>query len=124
MFSLLQKEISSFLNSLIGYIVIIVFLTTIGLFMWVFSGDFNVIDDGFSNIDTLFIMAPWVFMFLIPAVTMLSFADEKKAGTIELLLTKPLSDLQIILPKYFAGVLLVIFSILPTLIYFISVYKL
>ena len=81
----------------------VVFITTIGLFMWVFPGDFNVFDAGYANIDTLFIVAPWVFMFLAPAITMKSFSDELKTGTIELLLTKPLSDWQIILGKYFAG---------------------
>jgi ABC-2 type transport system permease protein len=127
MFSLLKKEIGSFLSSLIGYIVIIVFITIIGLFMWVFPsnyGDMNVLESGYASIDTLFVMAPWVFMFLIPAVTMRSFAEEKRTGTIELLLTSPLSDWQIIFAKYFAGVILVIFSLLPTLIYFFSVYLL
>jgi ABC-2 type transport system permease protein len=120
--SLLKKEIQSFLGSLIGYIVIVVFLTTIGLLMWIFPGNNNVLDSGYASIDTLFAVAPWVFMFLIPAITMRSFADEKKAGTIEFLLTRPLTDVQIILSKYFAGVLLVIIALLPTLVYFGSVY--
>ena len=124
MLTLLKREINSFLNSLIGYIVITVFLLAIGLFMWVFPGDFNVLDSGYANINTLFIIAPWVFMFLIPAITMRLFSDEKKSGTIELLLTRPLTDLQIILAKYFAGLLLVVFSVLPTLIYFFSIYDL
>src|ERR1700741_3170242 len=105
MIALLKKEINSFLSSLIGYVVICVFLLSIGLYMWVFKGDANVIDAGYANIDTLFIMAPWVFMFLIPAITMRMFADEKKTGTIELLVTKPLSDLTIVLAKYFAGLI-------------------
>lgn len=130
MFTLLKKEIRSFLSSLIGYIAICVFLLLISLFMWVINSDknsnfnANVLDSGYANIDSLFIIAPWVFLFLIPAITMRSFADEKKAGTIELLLTRPLTDLQIILAKYFAGFILVLFSLLPTLIYFYSVYKL
>jgi ABC-2 type transport system permease protein len=124
MFTLLKKEISGFLNSLIGYIVIGVFLLINGLFLWVFPLDFNIPDYGYANIDGLFLLAPFVFLFLIPAITMRSFADEKKSGTIELLLTKPLSDLQIILAKYFAGVILVLISIIPTLIYFITVYRL
>ncbi|PCJ83519.1 MAG: gliding motility-associated ABC transporter permease subunit GldF [Flavobacteriales bacterium] len=124
MITLLQKEISSFLSSLIGYLVIGVFLTTIGLFMWVFPGDSNVLDAGYANIDTLFITAPWVFMFLVPAVTMRSFSEEKRTGTIELLLTRPLSDWQIIFAKYFAGFLLVLFSLLPTLVYYVSVHAL
>ncbi len=121
MYSLLKKEIRSFLSSLIGYIVIFVFLLVLNLFLWVFPGDFNILDAGYSSIDSLFVIAPWVFMFLIPAVTMRLFADEKKSGTIELLLTRPLSDLQIILSKYFAGLLLVLFSLLPTLVYYFSV---
>ena len=121
MFALLKKEIRSFLSSLIGYIVIIVFLLVLNLFLWVFPGDFNILDAGYSSIDSLFVIAPWVFMFLIPAVTMRLFADEKKSGTIELLLTRPLTDLQIILAKYFAGLLLVLFSLLPTLVYYYSV---
>lgn len=124
MFTLLKKEIRSFLSSLIGYITIVVFLLVIGLFLWVLQADSNIIDSGYANIDGLFIIAPWVFLFLIPAITMRSFADEKKAGTIELLLTRPLTDLQIILSKYFAGFVLVIFSLLPTLIYYYSVNKL
>lgn len=122
MLTLLKKEISGFLSSLIGYIVIIVFLLTNSLFLWVFNSDFNILNFGYASIDGLFVLAPWVFLFLIPAITMRSFADEKKSGTIELLLTKPLSDLQIIFAKYFAGLLLVVLSLLPTLIYFITVY--
>lgn len=89
--------------------------------MWVLQMDSNVLDNGFANIDPLFIIAPWVFLFLIPAITMRSFADEKKAGTIELLLTRPLTDLQIIMAKFIAGFLLVLFALLPTLIYYYSI---
>ncbi len=124
MYTLLKKEISGFFNTLTGYIVIIVFLIINSLFMWVFPGANNVLDGGYSTLDTLFAIAPWVFLFLAPAVTMRMFADEKKSGTIELLLTKPLSDAQIILAKYLAALVLVLFSILPTLIYFYSVYTL
>lgn len=124
MYSLFIKEIRSFLSSLIGYIVIIVFLLAISLFMWIVKGDTNVLDSGYANIDTLFAIGPWVFLFLIPAITMRSFADEKKTGTIELLLTRPLTDLQIILAKYGAGLVLVTISLIPTLIYYYSVYKL
>ena len=124
MYTLFKKEISGFFSSLIGYIVIIVFLLANSLFMWVFPGEFNVLDSGYANIDTLFIIAPWIFLFLVPAITMRLFADEKKTGTIELLLTRPLTDLQIIFAKYSAGLVLVLFSLLPSLIYFISVYKL
>ncbi len=124
MLSLLKKEIISFLGSITGYLVIVVFLTLIALFMWVFPGEMNVLDSGYAQLDTLFNIAPWVFMFLIPAITMRSFADENKSGTIELLLTKPLTDMQIIVAKYLAGFILVVFSLLPTLIYYYSVYQL
>ena len=124
MFSLLKKEIQSFLGSLIGYIVIIVFLTIMSLIMWVFPSDYNILDNEYATLGPLFSLAPWVFMFLIPAVTMRLFADENKTGTIELLLTKPLTDLQIISAKYLAGVILVLFSLLPTLVYYIVVYQL
>lgn len=124
MYSLFLKELSSFLSSLLGYVVIIVFLLVIGLFLWVFPTDFNLLDYGYANVDGLFIIAPFVFLFLIPAVTMRSFSDEKKSGTIELLFTRPLSDMQIILAKYFAAFSLVILSLLPTLVYYYSIWQL
>jgi len=127
MFTLLVKEIRSFLSSLIGYIAIGVFITGIGTFMWLVpteSAGSNVLDNGFANIDSLFILAPWVYLFLIPAITMRSFSEEKKTGTIELLLTRPLTEMQIVMAKYLAGVILVIVSLLPTLIYFYSIYQL
>ncbi len=123
MIRVLIKEINSFLNSLIAYIVIGVFLTAIGLLMWVFP-ETNVLDYGFADMDTLFSFGPYVFLFLIPAITMRLFAEEKKTGTLELLFTRPLSDWQIILGKYFAGFLLVVFSLIPTIIYYFSIYKL
>jgi len=124
MFSLFLKEIRSFLSSLLGYVVILIFLAVLGLFLWVFPTDFNILDFGYANVDGLFIIAPFVFLFLIPAVTMRSFADEKKSGTIELLFTRPLSDMQIILAKYLAAFALVILALLPTLIYYFSVWQL
>jgi ABC-2 type transport system permease protein len=124
MLSLLKKEIQSFLGSLIGYIVIIVFLTIVGLVLWVFPGDLNVLNGEYASLGALFNLAPWVFMFLIPAVTMRLFAEENRTGTIEQLLTKPLTDLQIIAAKYLAGFILVLFSLVPTLIYFLSLYYL
>jgi ABC-2 type transport system permease protein len=124
MFTLLKKELSTFLSSLIGYIAIVVFLIFNGLFLWIIEGESNVMSYGLANIDGLFLLAPWIFLFLIPAITMKMFAEEKKNGTIELLLTKPLSDISIIFSKFLAGVILVIVSILPTLIYVIAVYQL
>jgi ABC-2 type transport system permease protein len=123
MYSILKKEIRSFLSSLIAYVVMIVFLIAVGLFMWILP-DYNVFDMGYANMETLFSMAPFVFIFLISAITMRSFSEEKKTGTIEILTTKPLSDVQIILGKYLAGVVLVLFALLPTLIYFYTVYQL
>lgn len=124
MFALFKKEISSFLSSLTGYLVMAVFLLVNGLFLWVFPTEFNVFDFGYANIDGLFIIAPYVFLFLVPAITMKSFSDEQKTGTIELLLTKPLTDLQIVMAKYLSGLVLVVFSLLFTLIYYVSVYQL
>jgi len=123
MIHILSKEFSSFLNSLIAYIVIGVFLTAMGLLVWVFP-EFSVIEYGYADLGTLFTLAPYVFIFLIPAITMRSFAEEKKAGTVELLLTKPLTDWDIILGKFFACFLLVIVALLPTIIYYFTVYAL
>lgn len=123
MLAILKKEFNGFLNSLIAYIVITVFLVAIGMFMWVFP-ESSVLEYGFADMQTLFNMAPWVFLFLIPAITMRTFAEEKREGTIELLLTKPITDLQLILGKYFAALLLALFALLPTLLYYYSVYEL
>ena len=123
MVSVFIKEVNLFLNSLIAYIVIGVFLTGIGLLTWVFP-DTNVLDYGYASLETLFNLGPYVLMFLIPAITMRMFAEEKKTGTIELLLTRPLTDWDIIIGKFLASWLLVAFSILPTLIYYVSIYQL
>lgn len=127
MLTLYLKEIRSFLSSLIGYIAIGVFISLIGIFLWVIpsdSGGSNILDNGFANIDPLFTIAPWVYLFLIPAITMRSFSEEKKTGTLELLLTRPLTDFQIVMAKYLAGFTLVMFSLLPTLVYYYSVHVL
>ena len=123
MLQVLSKEFSGFLNSLIAYVVIGVFLLTMGLLMWVFP-DTSVMDYGYADMQTLFSLAPYVFVFLIPAITMRSFAEEKKAGTMELLFTKPLSDWDIILGKYFSTVLLALFALLPTIVYYYCLYRL
>ncbi len=120
MFTLLKKELSEFLSTLTGYVVIIVFTILNGLFIFVFPGEYNLLDGRFAQLDTLFFMAPWIFLFLVPALTMRFFADEKRTGTLELLFTRPVSRIKIILSKYLAGVLLVFFSLLPTLIYFVT----
>jgi len=123
MLPILYKEINSYLDSLIAYIVISVFLTVMGLLIWVFP-ETSVLNYGMAELETLFSFGPYVFMFLIPAITMRSFAEEKKGGTLELLLTRPVTNLEIILGKYLASFLLVIFSLIPTLIYYYSIYHL
>lgn len=123
MISIFQKEINSFFSSLIGYIVIGVFLVVLGLVMWVFT-DTSILSYNYASLDQLFGMAPMIFMFLIPAITMRSFAEEQQTGTIELLVTRPLHDLEIILGKFFACLGLVVFAILPTVLYYYTVYEL
>lgn len=122
MTTLFLKEIKDFFNSIIGYLVIIVYLIVNNLFMWIFPGNFNVFDIGFANLDSLFLLSPWIFLFLVPAITMNMFANEFKSGTMELLLTRPLSELQIVLSKYFSTLILVLISILPTLLFIIPIY--
>lgn len=123
MIQVFTKEFNSFLNSLIAYIVIGAFLTGIGLLTWVFP-ETSVLDYGFADLDTLFSMGPYVFVFLIPAITMKSFAEEKKLGTLELLLTKPLSDWDVVSGKFLAAFALVLLALIPTCIYYLSIYKL
>jgi ABC-2 type transport system permease protein len=123
MWGIFKKEIGSFWHSLIGYVVVLVFLLGNGLFIWVLP-DTNVLDYGYANLDTLFSLGPYLLLFLVPAITMKSFAEETKTGTIELLFTKPLTDTEIILGKYLACVALVIISILPTLVYYFSIVQL
>ncbi|MEM0940755.1 MAG: gliding motility-associated ABC transporter permease subunit GldF [Bacteroidota bacterium] len=119
MITILKKEINEFLNSFIAYVVIGIFLIGIGLLMWVFPKT-NVLDYGYATMETLFSIGPYIFMFLIPAITMKAFAEEKRNGTIELLYTLPFRDIEIILGKFTAGLVLVLFSLLPTLVYFFS----
>jgi len=123
MLTILNKEFNAFLNSAVAYVVLGVFLVATGLFVWVFP-DSSILDYGFADLQTLFSLAPWLFLFLIPAITMRTFAEEKKAGTIELLLTRPLTDGQIIGGKYLACLLLALLALVPTLLYYFSVYRL
>lgn len=124
MFALYKKELRAFFSSLTGYVAMIVFLTGIGVFMWLIPGSNNVLDNGYASLDTFFILAPWVFMFLIPAITMRLFSEEKKTGTIELLLTRPISDFEVVFGKFLSALTIAVIAILPTFIYFISVYLL
>lgn len=115
--SIVLREIKSFFGSPIGYLVIAIFLIINGLFLWVFEGDYNISNSGFADLTPFFTLAPWIFIFLIPAVTMRSFSDEKKQGTLELLLTKPLSIWQIVNGKFLGAVVLIIMAVIPTFIY-------
>lgn len=123
MYTIFKKELRQFFSSLIGYMAIIVFLLVLGLFMWIFP-DTSILEFGYATLDSFFSMAPYIFIFLIPAITMRSFAEEINTGTIELLSTRPVTELQIILGKYFAALLLVFIAIVPTIIYFFSLYLL
>lgn len=124
MFAIFTKELKDFFSSLTGYISAIVFLLIIGLVMWVIPGDLNVLDSGYATLDSLFSIAPWVFLFLVPAVTMRTFSEEKRSGTIELILTRPISDTQMVLGKFFASVVLVLIILIPALLFYLSVYLL
>ncbi|WP_439127420.1 gliding motility-associated ABC transporter permease subunit GldF [Polaribacter sp.] len=124
MLAILKKEFNSFFSSTIAYLVIGVFLLINGLFLFIFKDDFNILNAGFADINSFFYLTPWIFIFLIPAITMKSFADEFNNGTIEILKTKPISNWQIVLGKFWASLLLVIIAIIPTFTYVYTVYYL
>ncbi|EON76316.1 gliding motility protein GldF [Lunatimonas lonarensis] len=121
--SLIWKEVNTFFNNLSGYIVLIVFLVSLGLIVWVFPGT-SVLEYGYAELESLFAYTPMVMVFLIPAITMRLIAEEKKTGTWELLVTSPISGFQIVLAKYLAALVLVVLALLPTLLYYYSVYQL
>jgi ABC-2 type transport system permease protein len=118
--SIYFKELNAFLSSLSGYVVLLVFIIAAGLFLWVLP-DTNILDYGYASMEQFFRLVPWLLLFLIPAITMKSFADEFSRGTMEWLFTKPLTLTQIISGKFLASLSLVIISLLPTLIYLFSV---
>ncbi len=124
MFAIFRKEKSYFFSSLTGYIVIIVFLLVNSLFMWVFPGEWNIFDNNYASLNTLFYLSPWLFLFLVPAVTMRMIAEEKRLGTIELIYSRPVTERGIIYGKYLASVSLVLLALMPGIIYYISVYYL
>ena len=124
MLTIIKREINSFFANTIGYLVIAVFLVINGLFLWVFSGNFNILDSGFADLSPYFELAPWVLLFLIPAVCMRAFSDEMKMGTLELLLTKPISLKQIVLGKYFGAVILIVIALVPTILYVFTISEL
>jgi ABC-2 type transport system permease protein len=124
MWSIFRKEVNLFFSSLIGYITIIVFLVVTGLFIWVFPGGLNILQSGFATLGPFFDFAPLVLMFLIPALTMRSFAEEKSTGTLEALVTRPVSDWGIVTGKYLASVVLLLFALLPTILYVYTISRL
>lgn len=121
MFVLYKKELQRFFNTAMGYIVIAVFLLITGLFLWVFRGEYNILESGYANLDGLFVLAPWLYLFLAPAVTMQLFADEQDKGTIELLYTKPIRKTSIVFGKFLAGFTLMLIALFPTLLWYMSV---
>lgn len=124
MFSLYLKEVRSFLSSIIGYVFILIYLIASGLFHWILSYNTNLLEGVEADLIPFFNLSPIILLVLIPAITMRSIAEERRTGTIELLFTKPISDLGIILAKYFAGITLMLIAIIPTIIYYFSMYYL
>ena len=123
MFTLFKKEVNGFLSSLVAYITIGIFLLVMGLFLWVFP-ESSILEYGYAGLDSLFNTAPYIFIFMIPALTMRTLSEERKEGTFELLATSPLTDWQIVLGKYFAALAIVLFALIPTLVYYFTVYEL
>lgn len=123
MLSIYRKEINAFFSSIVGYVAVLVFLIAMGLFVWIMP-DSNMLDYGYASMDQFFSIAPWMLLLLIPAITMRSYSDEFRGGTIEWLSTKPVSTLSVMLGKYFAALTLIIFALLPTLIYVYSLSQL
>ncbi len=121
MFAIYKKELSAFFSNASGYIVIGIFLLLCGIFLWLIPGSFNVFDSGYANLSGLFYLAPWLFLFLIPAICMRFFAEEKQNGNWELLRSKPLNATQLVSGKYLAGLSLASLSLIPTIIYYASV---
>lgn len=121
---MIKKELHTFFASPIGYLVISLFLIINGLFLFIFNTGFNILNAGFADLNAFFYLTPYIFIFLISAITMRSFSDEIQAGTIEILKTKPISNWQIVLGKYFGALILIILALIPTLIYIVTIYKL
>jgi ABC-2 type transport system permease protein len=124
MWALYRKEIRGFMTSLTGMLVMGIFLLVSALLLWVLPSGMNVIENGYANLDGLFSLAPFLFLFLVPAVCMRSIAEEKKNGTLELLLSRPLSEFQIVLSKYLASFSLIVMAVLPTLFFYFSINQL
>ena len=120
MWSICKKELNQFFSNLTGYIAIILFLLINGVFLFMLN-DSSIFEFGYASLDKFFELAPWILMFLVPAITMRSLSDEFKAGTFEILKTKPLSSWQIVLGKYFSILVVLLLAILPTVIYIITI---
>ncbi len=119
--ALIRKELSLYFNNLSGVLISGLFLLITGLFLWVIPGSWNVFSVGYANINGLFELAPWLYLFLIPAISMRLFADEYRIGTIELLMTSPLSSSKVVFSKFIAGFIVVLVSLLPTLVFVYSI---
>ncbi|MAV79932.1 MAG: gliding motility-associated ABC transporter permease subunit GldF [Flavobacteriaceae bacterium] len=124
MWAILRREWFIFFSTPVGYLTVAFFLTLSTLFLWFLDTDFNILSAGFADLNTFFVLAPWLLLFLIPALCMRSFLEEKRLGTLELLLTKPLNMWQIVLGKYLAIILLLLVTLLPTLVYFFAIEEL
>src|SRR4029077_8973851 len=123
MWAVCKKEIRQFFSSLTGYIAIIVFLLLSGLLLFVFP-DTSILDFGYASLDKFFELSPWILLLLIPAISMRSLSEEFRAGTFEILQTKPLSNWQIVQGKYIANLMVIAIALLPTIIYFFSIRQL
>ncbi len=124
MIAILNKEIQSFFSSPIGYLVVGIFLVISSLFLFVFNGAYNILDNGFADLKPFFDLAPWIFIFLIPAITMKSFSEEKKQGTMELLLTRPIGVWNLVWGKYLGALILALIALIPSVIYVFTIYQL
>jgi ABC-2 type transport system permease protein len=124
MLAIFKKEFNSFFSSTIAYLTIGMFLLINGLFLWVFDDDFNILNAGFADLTSFFYLAPWILIFLIPAITMKTFADEFRSGTIEILKTRPITNVTLVLGKFFAILTLLIIVLIPTFVYVYSIHEL
>jgi ABC-2 type transport system permease protein len=121
MFAIFKREVRSFFTSPIGYLIVGSFLLLNGLFLWVFKGEYNIFDYGFADLSNFFLLAPWIFIFLVPAITMKSFSEERKMGTLELLLIKPISVWKLVLGKFWGAFLLCVIAVIPTIVYVFTI---
>ena len=124
MLAIFKKEFNSFFTSTIAYLTIGMFLLINGLFLWVIDDDFNILNAGFADLTSFFYLAPWILIFLIPAITMKTFADEFRSGTIEILKTRPITNVTLVLGKFFAILTLLIIVLIPTFVYVYSIHEL